>query len=187
MKLFKYENYKLIIAPEAYALKCFKKLVDRDRTKEKINAMKELAYIYFVYDPRSDFQYEVEETARQIKVKEQIGLDLKWKPDTLVLDAIETYKLLTITTSSLLLQDTRAMIENLRKELPTLSIKERDDKGKLVYNIAQIMSAAKQVPALAKEIAEAERSVLKEIEDLTEMRGAKQKSILDDGFNQFIQ
>ena len=40
MKLFTYKDYNLKISEEAYALRPFKKLVDRDRTKDKTKAMK---------------------------------------------------------------------------------------------------------------------------------------------------
>lgn len=186
MKLFVYKDYNLRISDEAYALRPFKRLVDRDRTKEKTKAMKELAYLYFMYDPRSDFSFEIIESDRDLRVKDSIGLEADWKPDKQVLEAIELYKYLTTTSSSLLLQDTRVIIDNIRNTFRSIDLTEKDANGKLVFNIGQVMTAVKQVPSLVKELTDAEKAVSKEIEDMGTMRGMKQKTILEDGLSNFL-
>lgn len=186
MKLFVYKDYNLRISDEAYALRPFKRLVDRDRTKEKTKAMKELAYLYFMYDPRSDFSFEIIESDRDLRVKDSIGLEADWKPDKQVQEAIELYKYLTTTSSSLLLQDTRVIIDNIRNTFRSIDLTEKDANGKLVFNIGQVMTAVKQVPSLVKELADAEKAVSKEIEDMGTMRGMKQKTILEDGLSNFL-
>ena len=72
MKLFKYEGYNLTISEEAMLLKPFKTLWKRDRSRNKENALMELGYIYFMEDPRSDYQVYVDadERATQIKLGE---------------------------------------------------------------------------------------------------------------------
>lgn len=186
MRLFTYKDYNLKISDEAYALRPFKRLVDRDRTKEKTKAMKELAYLYFMYDPRSDFSFEIIEADRDLRVKDSIGLEADWKPDKQVQEAIELYKYLTTSSSSLLLQDTRVIIDNIRSTFRSIDLTEKDANGKLVFNIGQVMTAVKQVPSLIKELADAEKAVSKEIEDMGTMRGLKQKSILEDGMKSFL-
>lgn len=186
MKLFVYKDYNLRISDEAYALRPFKRLVDRDRTKEKTKAMKELAYLYFMYDPRSDFSFEIIESDRDLRVKDSIGLEADWKPDKQVQEAIELYKYLTTSSSSLLLQDTRVIIDNIRSTFRSIDLTEKDANGKLVFNIGQVMTAVKQVPSLIKELADAEKAVSKEIEEMGTMRGMKQKSILEDGLTNFL-
>ena len=42
MKVFKYEGYEVRVAPEALTLKPFKKLWNRDKSKDKEKAMMEL-------------------------------------------------------------------------------------------------------------------------------------------------
>ena len=48
MKLFKYQGYNLTISEEAMMLKPFKDLWKRDKSKNKEQALQELAYIYFM-------------------------------------------------------------------------------------------------------------------------------------------
>ena len=57
MKLFKYEAYKVTISEEALVLKPFKLIWNRDRSATKNKALTELGYVYFMCDPRSDYQY----------------------------------------------------------------------------------------------------------------------------------
>lgn len=138
MKLFKYKDYTLTISDEAYALKLLKGLVDRDRTKEKTKSMKELAYIYFMYDPRSDFSFEINDKDRDERVKMSLGIDPDWSPDKQVEEAIELYKYLTTTTSSLLLQSTKDSIENVRTALTRITFTETDEKVDLCTTLLKL-------------------------------------------------
>ena len=61
IKLFKYEQFKLTISEEALLLKPIKAVWDRDKSKNKQKALMELGFIYFMNDPRSDYQYLVDE------------------------------------------------------------------------------------------------------------------------------
>ena len=92
MKLFKYEGYEVRVAPEALMQKPFKRLWDRDRSKSKENAMNELALLYFYCDPRSDYQYIVNDEDRLEAVKEGIGFSADWKPDAVLQKAIDYYR-----------------------------------------------------------------------------------------------
>ena len=84
MKLFKYEGYKVVISEEALALKPFKQIWNRDRTANKDRAISELAYIYFMEDPASDYQYLVDRDERSEAIIEGEGLPANWKPDKIV-------------------------------------------------------------------------------------------------------
>ena len=54
MKLFRYEGYKVVISEEAFALKVFRQIWNRDRSVNKDKAIMELGYVYLMTDPRSD-------------------------------------------------------------------------------------------------------------------------------------
>ena len=84
IKLFRQDGYEVKIDPEALLLKPFKKIWDRDRSKDKNRALQELGFIYFVCDPRSDYQYLVDMEVRQEAVKQGEGLPQKWEPDASV-------------------------------------------------------------------------------------------------------
>ena len=179
MKLLKFENYKIVIEPEFLALKPFREIWQRDKSKHKDRAIQEIAYIFFMSDPRSDYQYLVDEEERSKAIKEGEGIDSKWKPDKLVLDAITFYKSFK-PTSALLLEDTRAMIDGYRVKLrqitadmSNLDIKEIKDLGAVI----------KQIPSLIKDLDEAEKALNSELKTSGRMRGSGEKTLFEDGIN----
>ena len=179
IKLFHFENYEVEIEPEAIMLKPFKVLWNRDRRVGHSMAKQELAYIYFMGDPRSDYQYIVDEEIRSQEVIQGLGMPESWKPDKLVKQALEFYKTFKPMSAGLL-EDTRYAINNLREMLRSTDFDERDEKGKPVHTLASITSTIKQIPTLVKELDEAERALAKDIAQETRARGSQVKSILED-------
>lgn len=179
MKLFKYEGYKLHISEEAFVLKPFKELWNRDKSKNKDKALQELGYIYFMSDPRSDYQYIVDEDDRAKAIKEGEGIDSKWKPDNKVIMAMEFYKQFK-PVSALLLEDTRVAVDKLRQLLRNIDLTEVDDKGKPIYTLNTVTATIKQIPSLVKDLDEAEKAIAKEIMESDKVRGAQEKSMYED-------
>ena len=67
MNLFEISEGQLQIQPEAYALRAFKVLWDRDKTKGKDKAIIELAFVYFMTDFKSDFTDVIEPFNRRAR------------------------------------------------------------------------------------------------------------------------
>ena len=178
MKLFKRANFQLQVEPIVFTLKAFKKLDTRDRTVNKSQLEKELAFIYFVYDPRSDLQYIIEESERIEKAKEVIGLDSKFKIDNDLQKAIDTYVSMTETSSSLLIKDLKIGIEKIRKYLTDIKIDE-DTFDKYIRSLERLIP-------MSQKLSETERVVIKEVEDIANSRGDKAMTILDSGFDNLI-
>jgi hypothetical protein len=179
MKLFRYEGYKIEISEEAFALKPFKQIWNRDKSKNKDTAITELGFIYFMVDPRSDYQYIVDDDARMESIKEGEGLPSNWKPDKLVLEAMKFYEKFK-PTASLLLEDTRYAVDKLRQLLRDIDLSEVDDKGKPIYTLNTITSTIKQIPDLVRSLDEAEKALAKEIAQSDKVRGAQEKSMYED-------
>lgn len=182
MKLFKYEGYKIIISEEAFALKVFRQIWNRDRTASKDKAIMELGYVYFMIDPRSDYQYLVDEDERSKAIIEGEGLPSDWKPDKLVKEAMNFYGKFK-PTAALLLEDTRYAVDKLRKLLRDINLEDKDDKGKPVYTLNTITATIKQVPSLAKDLDEAERALASEMRNQGKMRGQGEKTIMEDSLD----
>lgn len=176
MKLFKYEGYKIVISEEALLLKPFKKIWDRDKTKNKEKAYMELGFIYFYCDPRSDYQYLTDEEERLKSIKEGEGIPDKWSPDNIVKEAMNFYNGFK-PTSALLLEDTRNMVNGYRAKLREIT---KDMSNLEIKDIKDIGAIIKQIPALVKDLDEAERAVSKEIIESNKVRGSQEKSIYED-------
>ena len=179
IKLFKYEGYKLNISEEALLLKPFKEIWQRDKSKSKDKALQELGYVYFMSDPRSDYQYIIDEEERTNAIKEGEGIDPKWKPDNKVIEAMKFYKTFK-PVSALLLEDTRIAVDKLRQLLRNIDLTEVDDKGKPIYTLNTITATIKQIPSLVKDLDEAEKAIAKEIMESDKVRGAQEKSMYED-------
>ena len=174
MKLLKYEGYKVVIEPELLTLKPFKQIWTRDKTVNKDKALAEIAFIYFMTDPRSDYQYLVDDKERMEAIKEGEGLPPKWEPDRIVTGAMEFYKSFK-PISALLLEDTRFMVDKYRKRLKAqefdeLEIKDLKEAGALI----------KQIPSLVKDLNEAEKALNSEMRESGRMRGQGEKTIFED-------
>ncbi len=139
----------------------------------------ELGYCYFMEDPRSDYQYIVDRKERAEAVKEGEGLRQDWEPDKVVQEAMELYASFK-STSALLLEDTRIAVDKLRQLLKDIDLTQLDDKGKPIYTLNTITATIKQIPALVKDLDEAERTLAKEIAQNDKVRGAQEKAVYED-------
>lgn len=179
IKLFKYENYEVKVEPEALLLTPFKALYERDKSKDKSMAKQELAFVYFMKDPRSDYQYLIDETDRAREVILGLGMPQDWKPDDIVNKAMSFYERFKPISAGLL-EDTRVAVDKLRSLLRDIDLTEVDDKGKPIYTLNTITATIKQIPSLVRDLDEAERSLAKEIAQSDKVRGASEKAIYED-------
>lgn len=183
MHLIEYVNYEIVPTQECFLIKPLRALFNADKTKNKEKFMQQLSVVYFMADPRSSYNYITDLDERLELIKLQEGLDKDFKIDGKVEEAIEWYKKHTLTTSTLLLQDTRAAVDKVRQFLRDVDLNDVDEKGKPKYTINSITSALKQVPQLAKDLQETEKTVAREIEEAGRMRGnEKTKAAFEDGF-----
>lgn len=174
MKLLKYEGYKVVIEPELLTLKPFKQIWTRDKTVNKDKALAEIAFIYFMADPRSDYQYLVDDKERMEAIKEGEGLPPKWQPDKIVTEAMNFYMSFK-PISALLLEDTRFMVDKYRKRLKA---QEFDDLE--IKDLKEVGALIKQIPPLVKDLDEAEKALNSEMKSSGKMRGSGEKTIFED-------
>lgn len=179
MKLIRINNYKLEVEDEILLLTPFKELYKTDKTKNKDSFYEFLTILYYVYDPRSDYNYIVDEQERIQEVCESNGIQFK-KFSGKEEDCISLYKKLTCTTSSLLLEDTKAAVENVRKMLRSIDFDALEEKDKVVA-LKNVTSVTALIPKLVKDLTEAERAVTKEIEESGRARGGNSKKLMEDG------
>lgn len=181
MNLIRLENYEIKIEDGLLLLKPFRKKYTQDKSKNKSNFINFLMILYFVYDPRSDFQYIIDTTQRLEEVCNSNGIKLP-KFDSLDNECIELYKKMCLTTSSELLRRTKIAVDKVGTFLENVDLSLLDDKGKPVYTINSVTTAIKQVPQLAKDLVEAEKAIKKDLEEGGRARGNQEtKTLMDDG------
>lgn len=172
------DGYTIEIEPELYTIKDFADLLE-SRKKNKELLYKELAYIYFFADMSSDFQFQTNETERHKDLKKYLNLPTDWKKDKLIEEAIETYRYLSQTPSSRLLQSVYIAVDKIKTQLETIDLNERDKSNKPVWNIKQIQDTIKAMPDLMMNIEKAEKQYIKSQEENNKIRGKKETSMYD--------
>lgn len=181
MHILEYNNYQVEPTQEAFLIKPIRDLYNSDKTKSKDKFMTQMSIIYFLADPRSSYNYIIDEDERLKAIIEQEGLPDNFKIDKKLQEAIDIYRKHTITTSYLLLQDTKLAIDKVRQFLRDVDLTAVDDKNKPIYTINSVTSAIKQIPQLAKDVIDAEKAITREIEEQGKLRGTANKTLMDDG------
>lgn len=181
MKLIEFDGMEFKIADEALLVRPIRELFQKDKSKKKEEFWKQISYLWFMCDPRSNYQYLVDEELRAKEVKIQEGLGEDWEPSELLKEAMDIYRKQTITTASLLLEGMRKGIENVRRFLAEVDLFAVDEKTqKPLYQVSTITSALKQVPELAKALSDAEKSLAKDFATEDSARGNAQKAVGED-------
>lgn len=182
MRLFDLINNQLVISEEAYILTPFKKLWDRDKTKDKERALAELGYIYFMEDFRSDFSDITKEEERAVEVKSSISLPNNWKEDNLVKAAREFYrKRSEEITPLLLLKDAKIVIDKMREFYREVDFLALDKNGKSKYDIDKVARVVERSAGIFENLTKLEQMVKKEVQAKRDKVGTKTKAIFEDG------
>lgn len=184
MKLFEIKNWTLHVSEEAWGITSFNKLLKRDKTKEKEIAMKEMLFIYFFCDIRSDY-LAMEEDVRINEIKHDIGLPDKWTIDKHIQEAMDVYMKHDSVLETLYRQTLKATtavgkyLENAEALLA-----ERDRYDKPVNDISKITMAIQKVPKLMSDLKSAYKEVVKEKEDTdNKKKGSKAFNTFEEGLN----
>ena len=180
MNLFEISNYVLQIQPEAYALKPFKDIWDRDKSKDKKTAIQELAYIYYMVDFKSDFAQILDQKQRRVEVVRNLQLPKKWQPDNYVMAAISFYKDRQKSISLLLLEDVYKAIEKLREFYREVDLLKEDPKtGKPIHDVSKLTRSIEAAGKIIESLKKLEDKVKLE-QDQSSLRAGKQKGIYED-------
>jgi hypothetical protein len=172
MGLFDYKDYKVVIHPDAIAIPAFKKIWDRDKTKEKHKATQELSYIYFVNDFKSPYSVWPEED-RRAKVIADFIKDPDWKMDPELKMAEAEYNEFQQTYSMRFLQSARGLADKLTAYFEEVDFHAVDDRGKPLYSATDAVRNLKEVGNVIESLDKVENKVKKEIETKTNIRGKK--------------
>ncbi len=182
MKLFNLVNYRLEISEEAYILKPFKKLWDRDKSKNKARALDELGYIFFMEDFRSDYSDVLDEEERSVIVKKNLSFPGAWKEDKLVKDARTFFRERDEKVLALLfLKDAKIGVDKIRQFYREVDLLVLDKNGKPVYNIAQLAAVIERSSGILTNLDKLEEMVKKKLHKESAVRGQQQKSVFEDG------
>ena len=155
-------TYNVEFSPQALLIKEFAEIWKCDKSKDKELATKELGYVFYMTDSRSTYMYILDEDERSDQIISDQDMD-GWNKPTYMDAAIERYKLLSQTTSTVLLESTRGVVEKISHFLSIIDPNERDPRtNKPVFAINAITKAVSEVPKLVKALNDIESEITKE-------------------------
>lgn len=186
MNLFQFskEAYEITFDPITLNIEKFKKIINRDKSKDKAIAMKELSFIYFYSDIRSDYMYKTNLEERKNEIVKDLTLPKGWKIDKELQEAIDLYNERSTTVNSSLYKSACKAAMDVSQYLQTADelLMERDENGKIVTDISKITGALEKVPRIMANLTAAHTELVKE-QKITEGRtkGSKEFSVFEDG------
>lgn len=157
--MFKLENNVIKMDTNILNIPALKVLWDRDKTKDKDNAKKELSYVYYLADYHSPYQ-NIPEEMRSDKIREEFIKDKKWKEDKEVQEAIKIYMELQETATMRLLKSARIAVDRLADYFKE---SEPEDKN--------YTSNLEKLGKIIESINKLDQQVKKEQTDETRIRG----------------
>lgn len=183
MKVFKVRGWDLQVDEEAWGISAFKALLKRDKTKDKEKALKDMLFVYMWCDIRSDFS-SIPEDQREEVIKGEINLPDKWKKDSKIDAAIETYRKYSETPIQRLYKQSLKSAQDIGNylELTDALLAERDNHGKPVTDINKITQSLQRIPKLMADLKAAYKEVVQEQKDLEgKQKGSKTMNMFEDG------
>jgi hypothetical protein len=177
MKLFELtDKYEVQVSEEAWALVPFKELLKKDKSKDKTTAVKEMTFIFFYCDLRSDYQDILDDEERAEAIKKDVKLPVRWKIDAKVQAAIDFYKVRMTTITSRLLSNSLYIANKVSNVMKT--VVEEDDVD--IDKLAKVTKALQDIPKVVLSLQQTEKAVLKEIESKKSKVGSKDKALFED-------
>lgn len=176
MNLFEYRNWKLELKPEAFTIKAFKALMDRDKTKDKKIGIQELEYVYHMADNLSPFSSYLDEERRSEDVIKKVIKEPNWKPDKLVQEAIEVYKELEETITSRYLESVKIALSKVDNYFRAFEISETTESADIKRIHDMIGSSMDNV----KSIRELDKLVKQDKETGDLLKGGRKKPLFTD-------
>lgn len=179
MNLFQLIEYNLHISEEAYALAPFKKLLDNDKSKDKEVAMKELAFVWYVSDIKSDYNYILNPKDKQEEIIKDLNLPKGWKLNKDVQTAIDFYKERSKTVSSVILENSLFIANTLSNKMK--KIVTDDENALSIKDIESISKGLTQMPTIVTSLQKLEQTVIKEQSEKSSNVGSQEKALFEDG------
>tara|TARA_R100001463_G_C3450119_1_gene213573 strand:+ start:160 stop:705 length:546 start_codon:yes stop_codon:yes gene_type:complete len=180
MRLFDLKDRNVIISPEALLIPEFKALWTRDKSKEKLKAMRELSYIYFICDYKSPYRDSYALSRLEAMVCKDFMKDEKYTPDAKVSAAKSKYKELQKTPSMLLLDASLQTVNKLTDYLQNIDLTERDKNDKPIYKPSDVTSSLKNIGGIVESLSKVKESVEKEMSEQASLRGQRKKGNRED-------
>ena len=186
MNVFNYDNvnkYLDLNEPEILLVREFKALLDRDKTKTKTRATKELTYIYLALDLKSPYSNYLEQERHEEALADS-GLTEEQFNDPIFREACRKYRNLQNSNKSVkLLEAARRAADQFIDYFETIvDLNERDINGKPIFQAEKVMKEMAQLSNVHEELVDLENKVKKELTEQSTIRAGAVEGFEPDQF-----
>lgn len=174
----------LDVKPEALTIKPISDLWKADKSNDKKQALKQLAFIYWMYNWNSIyFKGYPDEQERFNAVIVEVFNDISWKPDIMVSEASKVYQKLQEEAYPALshLKAARKTLDGLKQFLNEVDPNERTNAGGLVLKPAEIYTAIGKMGDALIAVEKMEEKVKSQIQlEESKLRGGGKAGAFED-------
>lgn len=162
--LFDIVGSTITIKPESLVVPEFRKIWERDKTKDKKRAFNEISYVVFLHNKSDKNPYKnYSEIDRETMLKKDFSIE---SVDSLMSEAIEKYKKLKVTRYERVVNAALDSLEDI--EGYYLSIKEQD---KTKFDINEYLGSMEKLGKAVKSLRELEKQLEADRTEGAKVRG----------------
>lgn len=165
MEAFDILNNEVVLSATSLAIPQFKFLWDRDKSKHKETAMKEIKYVVFMRSFKSPYKDMTEED-RMMYLKRDIFGNTKWEPDEKVLEAMDIYRKMQETPLTRFLDANLKNIDKMTKFLDSMTFEGKNDT-QAIKMLEGMIKANEKAGNMFKSIIALKKQVQSEMEDVS--------------------
>ena len=171
MNGFTLRDYVLTVEDNMWGLIPFKKILKRDKSRDKDRALKEMLFIYYYSDIKSDYLI-IDSKFRIEEIKKDIGLPEDWRIDSVLQEAIDFYEERSLTVVGKLYKNALAAANDISEYLTKTKelLEERDERGKPVTTLTTIVGGISKIKTVMQDLKAAEKELIKEKAAITATR-----------------
>lgn len=175
----------LTVDDNLWGLEQFRKILKRDKSRNKDLALKEMLFIYYYTDIKSDYLI-IDIKLRTDEIIKDIQLPDNWKIDTIMQDAINFYEERSLTVVGKLYKNALLAANDISEYLTKTKelLEERDERGKPVTTLTTIVGGISKIKVVMQDLKAAEKELIKEkIETEGRMKGQQQMGMFESGLS----
>lgn len=173
----------LTVDDNLWGLEIFKKILKRDKSRNKDLALKEMLFIYYYTDIKSDYLI-IDIKLRTNEIIKDIQLPDNWKIDSIMEDAINFYDERSLTVIGKLYKNALLAANDISEYLTKTKelLEERDDRGKPVTTLTTIVGGISKIKVVMQDLKAAEKELIKEkVETEGRMKGQQAMGMFESG------
>ena len=176
----------LTVDDNLWGLEKFKKILKRDKSRNKDLALKEMLFIYYYTDIKSDYLI-IDIKLRTNEIIKDIQLPDNWKIDTIMQDAINFYEERSLTVVGKLYKNALLAANDISEYLTKTKelLEERDERGKPVTTLTTIVGGISKIKVVMQDLKAAEKELIKEkVETEGRMKGKQSMGMFELGLGE---